>query len=70
MTSNIASVTQVRDNLSEILGKVKFGAEIITIEKKGKPYAVIMSPEEYNKYKDIAKKAFMATVVKIHELRS
>jgi hypothetical protein len=35
------------------------------VEKKGKPYAVIMSPEEYRRYKDIAKKAFQTTVAKI-----
>ena len=64
MTS-VVNVTQVRDNLSEILGRVKFGEEIVTVEKKGKPYAVIMSPEEYAKYKEIAKKALMATVAKI-----
>lgn len=65
MTSVVVNVTQARDNLSEILGRVKFGEEIVTIEKKGKPYAVIMSPEEYKKYKEMAKKAFMATVASI-----
>lgn len=64
MTS-IVNVTQVRDNLSEILGRVKFGEEIVTVEKKGKPYAVIMSPDEYAKYKEMAKKALFATVANI-----
>lgn len=63
--TNLVNVTQVRDNLSEILGRVKFGEETITIEKKGKPYAVIISPAEYQRYKEIAKKAFMATVAGI-----
>lgn len=62
MTSVVVNVTQVRDNLSEILGRVKFGEERVTIEKKGKPYAVIMSPKEYKKYKEIAKKTFIETV--------
>lgn len=61
MTS-VINVTKVRDNLSEILGRVRFGEETVTIEKKGKPYAVIISPEEYQRYKEIAKKAFFATV--------
>jgi prevent-host-death family protein len=65
MISNIVNVTQIRDNLAEILGRVKFGEEIVMVEKKGKPYAVIMSPEEYRRYKDIAKKAFQTTVAKI-----
>ena len=38
---------------------------MVTIEKKGKPYAVIMSPEELERYKTVAKKAYLATVVNI-----
>jgi len=65
MTQTIVNVTEARDNLSEILGRVKFGEEVITIEKKGKPYAVVMSPGEYNRYKDLARKAFGAVVAEI-----
>ena len=63
--TNTINVTQARDNLSEILGRVKFGEEVVTIEKKGKPYAVIISPEEYERYKAVAKKALFATVENI-----
>ena len=56
MIQDTFNVTQVRDNLSDILGRVKYGKEVITIEKKGKPYAVIMSQEDYEKYKTGAKK--------------
>jgi prevent-host-death family protein len=63
--SSTINVTQVRDNLAEILGRVRFGAEIVTVEKKGKPYAVIMSPKEYERYKAIAKKTFLSTVARI-----
>ena len=65
MASTIINVTQIRDNLSEILGRVKFGSEVVTIEKKGKPYAVIISPEEYERYKEAARKAFAATIASI-----
>jgi prevent-host-death family protein len=65
MTSIVVNVTQVRDNLAEILGRVKFGEEIVTIEKKGKPYAVIMSTQEYTRYKEVARKAFQATLANI-----
>lgn len=57
MTSTI-NVTQVRDNLSEILGRVKFGEEIVTIEKKGKPYAVIISPAQYEAMQKAAREQF------------
>jgi len=65
MIRDTVNVTQARDNLSDILGRVKYGKEIITIEKKGKPYAVIISAEEYKKYKEASRKAFFATVTKI-----
>ncbi len=65
MTNAVVNVTQVRDNLSEILGRVKFGEEIVTIEKKGKPYAVIMSPEQYEAYQKAAKERLFALVEKI-----
>jgi prevent-host-death family protein len=42
MIQTSVNVTQARDNLSEILGRVKFGKEVVTIEKMGKPYAVLM----------------------------
>lgn len=45
MSNTVINVTQIRDNLAEVLGRVKFGEEVVTVEKKGKPYAVIMSPQ-------------------------
>ncbi len=63
--TNVVNVTQVRDNLSEILGRVKYGEEIVTIEKKGKPYAVIISPEQYEAYQKAAKEKLFAVVDKI-----
>ncbi len=67
MTNTVVNVTQMRTKFSEILERVKFKKEIVIIKKNGKPYAVIMSTEEYKRYryKDIAKEALMTTVVKI-----
>jgi prevent-host-death family protein len=45
MSNTVINVTQIRDNLAEVLGRVKFGEEVVTVEKKDKPYAVIMSPQ-------------------------
>lgn len=63
--TNVVSVTQVRDNLAEILGRVRFGKEVITVEKKGKPYAVIISPEQYEAFQKAAKGKLFAIVDKI-----
>jgi prevent-host-death family protein len=63
--STVINVTQARDNLAEILGRVRFGEEIVTIEKKGKPYAVIMSPEQYEAYQKAAKERLFAIIEEI-----
>ena len=66
MTQTSVNVTEARDNLSEILGRVKFGEEIVTIEKKGKPYAVVMSPEEYSRIQAIARRSLASLIETIH----
>lgn len=65
MTNIVVNVTQVRDNLAEILGKVKFGREVVTVEKKGKPYAVIISPEQYEAFQKAAKERLFVLIDKI-----
>ena len=65
MAHTSINVTHVRDNLSEILGRVKFGSEVVTIEKKGKPYAVIISPEQYAAFQKEAREQFGTIVKKI-----
>jgi prevent-host-death family protein len=65
MTQTSVNVSQVRDNLSEILSRVKIGQETVTIEKKGKPYAVIMSSDHYAKLQKIAREQFGAVVRRI-----
>jgi len=39
------SVTEARENLSDLLGKVQHGREDVTIERHGKPVAVMISVE-------------------------
>ncbi len=39
------SVSQARENLSDLLGKVQHGREDVTIERHGKPVAVMISVE-------------------------
>ena len=63
--STVINVTQARDNLAEILGRVRFGEEIVTIEKNGKPYAVIMIPEQYEAYQKAAKERLFAIIEEI-----
>jgi len=39
------SVTEARENLSDLLGRVQHGREDVTIERHGKPVAVMISVE-------------------------
>jgi prevent-host-death family protein len=63
--TNVVNVTQTRDNLAEILGRVRFGQETITVEKKGKPFAVIISPEQYEAYQEAAKERLFMVIDEI-----
>ena len=40
------TVSETRENLSDLLGKVQHGHEIVTILKHGKPVAAIVSMED------------------------
>ncbi len=55
MANIVINVTQIRDNLAEIIGRVKFDKEVATVEKKGKSYAVIIGPTQYEAFQRAAK---------------
>lgn len=40
------SVSEARDTLAEVIGQVQFGGERVTIVKRGKPVAVVVSVED------------------------
>lgn len=67
MNGSIKTVTakEARDNFTDILGMVYYGKQPVVIEKKGRPFAVVISPEEYENYKKVAKKRFFEIVNKI-----
>jgi prevent-host-death family protein len=41
---------EARDNFSDLLGVVYYGNEPVIVERKGKPVAVVISPEQYERY--------------------
>ena len=45
------SVRDARANFSELLGSVYYTNNPIVVEKKGKPYAVVISPRQYERLK-------------------
>jgi prevent-host-death family protein len=60
--SNVVNVSQARDNLADLLGRVRFGEETITVEKKGKPFVAIISPAQYEALKDASKERLFAVI--------
>ena len=49
------SVRETRQNLSDVLGMVYYGKESVIVEKKGKPMAVLISPEQFERFEQQAK---------------
>jgi prevent-host-death family protein len=66
MSTTVVSTKQARDNFSDLLGRVYYRDEVITIEKKGKRYAVLICPEAYQRYQETAKKEVLRIVKTMH----
>jgi prevent-host-death family protein len=47
MLSKRISVREARANFSTLLGGVHYSQEAVIVERKGKPFAVVISPEQY-----------------------
>lgn len=48
MSRNV-SVAQLRANLADLLGAVHYRQEPVVVERNGKPFAVVISPEQYER---------------------
>lgn len=49
-TMTTVTVSEARENLADLLGRVQYGREDVTILKHGKPVAVMISPEAMAHY--------------------
>ena len=49
---------EARDNFADLIGSVYYGREPIIVEKQGRPYAVVINPDDYNRYRKAAKERF------------
>ena len=43
------SAREARKNFSDLLGLVYYSKEAVIVEKRGRPFAVVISPEEYER---------------------
>lgn len=70
MITRRMSAKEARDNFSKILGTVYFSKEPVIVEKQGTPYAVVINPQEYQKfevYRKAAKQRFFEIVDELQE---
>lgn len=49
---------EARDNFTDILGMVFYGKEAVIVEKQGRPFAVVINPEQYKRFRQLAKERF------------
>ncbi len=43
------SAKEARDNFTDVLGLVYYSKEAVIVEKQGRPFAVVISPEDYER---------------------
>lgn len=68
MIPNRVTAKQARDNFTDILGTVYYGKQSVIVERKGRPFAVVVNPEEYEKYenyKEAARKRIFEIIEEI-----
>ena len=70
MVTKRVSVGEARANLADLLGAVYYGKEPVVVERKGKPMAVLISPEQYERYQRDVMERFRQTVDELHQLNA
>lgn len=61
------SAKQARDHFADLLSSVHYGKQPIVVEKQGKPFAVLISPEDFARLRDMALDDLASVVETIHE---
>jgi prevent-host-death family protein len=67
MMTRTMSAKQARDHFADLLGSVHYGKQPIIVEKQGKPFAVVISPEDFARLRDMALDDLASVVETIHE---
>ena len=44
------SAKEARNNFSDLIGSVYYNKEPVIVEKQGRPFAVVISPEDYERF--------------------
>ena len=67
MVTTRMNTKEARDNFSEILGRAYYKNEPTIVERRGKPMAVVISPEQYAQFQQQQKRELFKTIDEIHE---
>lgn len=59
------SAREARDNFSDLLGTVYYAKEPVIVERKGKPVAVIISPEQFERFEQLSRDRYAAIIEEI-----
>ena len=54
---NTMTARAARDNFTDLLGAVYYGREEIAVEKKGRIFAIVINPDEYQTFQNLKKAA-------------
>jgi prevent-host-death family protein len=67
MLTRRISAKEARSNFSDLLGSVRYSGDPVIVEKKGQPFAVLISPEDFARFQAIAKERFFETAREIQQ---
>jgi prevent-host-death family protein len=67
MLTRRISVKEARSNFSDLLGSVRYSGDPVIVEKKGRPFAVMISPEDFERFQAVAKERFFETARAIQQ---
>ena len=68
MITQKITAKEARDNFTDLLGTVYYGKESVVVEKQGRPFAIVINPDEYGnyiKYKAAARKRILEIIEEI-----
>ncbi len=61
------SVRDTRANFSDVLAQVRYGQEPVIVERKGRPVAVLISPEQWQQYQEQARSRLFEAIDQLQE---
>lgn len=70
MITNKVTAKEARDNFTDVLGMAYYGNQPVIVERKGRPFAVVINPneyEKYEKYKEAARKRILEIIEEIQK---